>query len=403
MAHAWTGGFLIRIDRIRVDVLDLGRANSIFVRIETDEGITGLGETLLKRHDSTVRTSIEELGRTIVGRDPGEIEAIAEQLYRDSFWVGGAVAAAGRSAIDIALWDIKGQFLGRPIYELLGGPTRTRIPVYCHCPAGPTPEIFVERVVDACRRGYVGAKATLPLFYGADTAAPPTSYSGTRGVIDPRARETEYVPSSTFRRIAEYFEAARSAVGWDFELMLDCHGRLNPATALRLARELEPFGLLFLEEPVPPESAGVLAGVRKRSPVPVAAGERLTSVYEVVPFLEAGAVDYLQCDPVTCGGITGSKKIAALAEAFYVPFAPHNPNGPVATLACMHVLAAIPNAHVLETVGSPLDASRWPELVDGGPEIIEGSLSLTTGPGLGATLRDGAPDRFPAGSYTGTR
>ncbi len=393
----------MRIENIRVDVLDLGRANSIFVRIETDEGITGLGETLLKRHDDAVRANIIELGRSLVGRDPGEIEAIAEELYRDRFWVGGALAAAGRSAIDIALWDIKGQFLGKPIYELLGGPTCTRIPVYCHCPAGPTPEIFADRVLAAKQRGYVGAKTVLPLFYGSDASAAPASYSGTPGVIEPRARETEYLPSRTLRHIATYFEAARAAVGWEFELMLDCHGRLNPTTAIQLARELEPYGLLFIEEPLPPESAVALARVRTQLRVPVAAGERLTSIYEVLPFLRADAVDYLQCDPVTCGGITGAKKIAALAEAHYVPFAPHNPNGPVATLACMHILASIPNGHVLETVGSPIDETRWPLLVDGSPQITQGSLTLSDRPGLGATLNDAALEQFPAGSYSGTR
>src|SRR5207253_514523 len=162
---------------------------------------------------------------TLVGRDPRAIEDIGEKLYRDGFWVGGPLQAAARSAIDIALWDVKGQHYGLPVYELLGGRSRAEIPLYCHRPCCPTPR--------------------------------------------PRL------------------------------------GRLSPANAIRLADALEPFKLLFIEEPIPPESAEELARVRARSRVPIAAGERLATIYEVRPFLALGAVDFLQCDPVACGGITG--------------------------------------------------------------------------------------------------
>jgi galactonate dehydratase len=394
---------VLRIERVLADLVDFGRANVLFVRIETSDGITGVGETLLKRHDLTIRQSVIEVGETLVGRDPRAIEDIGEKLYRDSFWVGGPLHAAARSAIDIALWDVKGQHYGLPVYELLGGRSRDELALYCHCPCGATPEEFAARLARVRADGYSAAKTTLPLFYG--SAAPPGSvdYSGVRGSIDGSLKETEHVPTATFDRIAEFFDAARGAVGWEFELMVDCHGRLSAANAIRLADALQPFRLLFIEEPIPPESAEELARVRARARVPIAAGERLATIYEVRPFLALGAVDFLQCDPVACGGITGAKKIAAMAEAHYVPFAPHNPNGPVATFACAHVLTAIPNASLLETVGSAEDARRNAELVDPPPAVADGKLTLGDAPGLGTRMREGAAERFPPGRYTALR
>lgn len=180
-------------------------------------------------------------------------------------------------------------------------------------------------------------------------------YFGTPGTLGPSLKETEYVPTAVFDRIAEWFAAAREAVRPDFELMVDCHGRLNLANAVRLADALAPFRLLFIEEPIPPESATEYARLTQRSPVPIAAGQRLVSLYDVRPFLELGALSVLQCDVVNCGGFTGARKIAALAEAYYVPLAPHNLNGPLATLAAAHLLHSIPNAYLLESVGSDAD------------------------------------------------
>src|SRR5206468_6886840 len=143
------------------------------------------------------------------------------------------------------LWDIKGQHYGAPVYDLLGGRCRDGIRVYCHCPAGAKPEDFAARLVEVQAAGYGAAKTTLPLFYGAVAMPGSANYSGVRGTIEPSLKETEYAPTSVFDRIAEFFDAARSAVGWHFELMLDCHGRLSPTNAVRLAHVIEPFKLLF--------------------------------------------------------------------------------------------------------------------------------------------------------------
>jgi galactonate dehydratase len=230
-----------------------------------------------------------------------------------------------------------------------------------------------------------------------------SGYFGTPGVIDPSLKETELLPTALFDRIAGWFAAARDAFGPQLEIMVDCHGRLSLANAVRLTDALAPFGLLFVEEPLPPESADEYARLSARSRVPIAAGERLVSVYDVRPFLERGALAVLQCDVVNCGGITGARKIAALSEAYYVPYAPHNPNGPIATLAAAHVLASIPNALILETVGSEADAAVFAEIVDQPPRVERGVLVVPDAPGIGARLIEDAPARRPAIAITAAR
>ena len=395
----------MRIDRVRVDVVSMGRANAIYVRIDTDGGITGTGETVLRRRDWSVAANLREIGEYLVGKDPLTIEDHFEKLYRDTFWVGGPLHAAGRSAVDIALWDIKGQFHGAPIYQLLGGPTRAEIGTYVHVACGATPEEFVANLRPIVEGGHRAAKTGLPLYYGhqADPAVTRSGYFGTPGELGPSLKETEYLPTSTFDRMATWFAAARDAFGFDFELMVDCHGRLNLANSIRLCDALEPYRLMFIEEPLPPESAEEYSRLSARSVTPIAAGERLVSIYDVRPYLESAALGVLQCDVVNCGGFTGARKIAAMAEAYYVPFAPHNPNGPVATLAAAHFLASIPNALILETVGSDADLAMFGEIVDHPPRIEGGMLRLDDRPGIGAALLPDVLERRPAGSFTGTR
>jgi galactonate dehydratase len=356
----------MRIARVTSRIVDLDRLNAIFVEVETDTGLTGAGETVMKRHDRTVAAHLDELGDYLVGRDPVMSETIAEQMYRDSFWVGGPLQAAARSALDIALWDIKGQHLGAPVYEMLGGPTRSSIPAYTHLPLGGSPADFAATVANAVAAGHRAAKiGYLPL-------------------ATPQVTETELIPTSYFDKFARYLAAARDRVGWDFELMIDCHGRFSLANAKRLADALAPFKLLWIEEPLPPEAVEEYAQLTAHSPVPIAAGERLGGLYEARRFLQARAVSVLQCDVVNCGGITGAKKIAALAEAYFTPLAPHNPNGPIATLATAHLLMSIPNAYILESAGSDPATSIWGEVVDNPPLVSDGQLKISGRPGIGA-------------------
>jgi galactonate dehydratase len=397
----------MKVTDIKTHVVRLNYCNTVIVQIETDEGITGVSEALMKRKSLTIAQSILELKRYLVGQDPTEIETHWERMYRDSFWVGGPMHCTSISAVDCALWDILGKSTGLPVYKLVGGPTRRQVPVYCHCPAGATAEVFAQNIKGCKARGYNAIKTTLPLFYGAQSAneGPPSrgsAYSGTQGEVDARWKETELLDPAIFGRIREFLQAAREAGGPDFGLSVDCHGRLNPKQAIRLCRELEDVNLLFLEEPVPPEGVEELCLVQRETAIPIAAGERWATLYGVRPFLDRHAVDLLQCDIVNCGGITGMKKIAALAEAHYIGMAPHNPNGPVATMINLNYAAMIPNYFILETVGSEADEQIAGEFLLKPIRMEGGYLAVPTSPGFGFKLNERALTR-PAVADDGTR
>jgi galactonate dehydratase len=399
----------MKVTDIKTQIVNLNFRNAVIVKVETDDGVTGLAETVMKRKTRTVEQSILELKRYLVGRDPTEIEYHWERMYRDSFWVGGPLHCTAISAIDCALWDILGKVSGLPVYKLLGGPTRKQVPIYCHCAAGNSPEVFASNVKVCQSRGYRALKTTLPLFYGegnqgADRhAVNGSGYSGTQGMIDADWKETEYLDSSIFSRIREFFIAAREAGGPELGIAVDCHGRLNPKAALRLCHSLEDLNLLFVEEPIPPENVDELCMVQRETSIPIAAGERWATIYGVRPFIEKHAVDYLQCDLVNCGGITGLKKIAALAEAHYIGMAPHNPNGPLATVMNVHYAAAISNFFLLETIGSEAEDRLTAELLVNPMKPVAGKLSLPEGPGFGVELRQDALDARPYMPYAGRR
>lgn len=399
----------MKITDVKTQIVNQNFRNAVIVRVETDEGITGLAETVMKRKTHTIECSILELKRYLVGKDPTEIEAHWEAMYRDSFWVGGTLHSTSISAIDCALWDILGKASGLPVYKLLGGPTRTRVLTYCHCSAGSSPEEFAANVKVCKSRGYRALKTTLPLFYGEGNrggdqrAVNGSGYSGTQGTVDPHWKETEYLDPSIFRRIREFFIAAREAGGPEMGISVDCHGRLNPKSALRFCREVEDLDLMFVEEPIPPENAEELSSIRQETTVPIAAGERWATIYGVRPFLEKRAVDYLQCDLVNCGGITGMRKIAAMAEAHYIGMAPHNPNGPLATVMNLHFAAAISNFFILETIGSESEDELTREMLANPVQFRGGALELPTGPGFGASLVQEALDARPYVPYIGNR
>src|ERR1051325_3297151 len=192
----------MRITDLRTDIVHLDFRNCILVRIETDAGITGVSETVMKRKSLTIERSILQLRNFLVGKDPTEIEDHWEKMYRDSFWVGGPMHSTAISAVDCALWDILARSLGVPVCKLLGGPTRREVPVYCHSPGGETPEEFARNVVDCRTRGFRAAKTTLPLFYGKG-AGSGTAYSGTGGAIPRAWKETEFLNPVAIHRDAE--------------------------------------------------------------------------------------------------------------------------------------------------------------------------------------------------------
>ncbi|SIO34575.1 galactonate dehydratase [Singulisphaera sp. GP187] len=397
----------MKIVAIRTAIVPLGFRNAVLTRIETDTGLAGVSEVVLKRASGTVAAHLADLSPGVIGQDPRRIEHLAETLYRDSFWVGGPLHATALSAIDIALWDLKGKALGVPIHELFGGPTRDEVPVYVHCPAGPDPASFAQAARRCVDRGDRALKVTLPLFYGAEPpdwdVDRPLGYSGSPGAIARTLKETEHLPTAVFDRIAAFFEAARQAVGPEIELAVDCHGRFNVANAKRLCDALAPFRLMFIEEPVPPENPEALAEVTRASRTPIAAGERWATIHGVLPFLKAGAVHLLQPDVVNCGGLTQARKIAALAEAYGIGLAPHNPNGPLATAASVQLAASIPNLTMLETIGGPEDEALNRSIVRDPICAAQGRLPVPQGPGLGLELLGSVWDDRPYREFQGWR
>jgi galactonate dehydratase len=348
----------MKIAAIRNRLMRVERQNWHFVEVETDDGLVGLGEASLEWRERAVAAAVDELSRLLIGQDANLVEHHWQRMHRHGFWRGGVVLGSAISGIDQALWDLKGKRLGVPVYDLLGGPTRQRVRLYTHV-AGTSPEQAAEHAQQLVAAGYTALKMGVPRAAAA---------------ADERA-----LLRSTVARV----EAVRRAVGDDVDLMLDNHGQLAPGDAIELGRALAPFGLLFFEEPVPPDSPDALAKVAQaKLPLRLATGERLFNKWDYRPVLQAGLVDVAQPDICHAGGLTELRKIAAMAESAYIKIAPHNPNGPVATIASVHLAAAIPNFLILEMAQQRLRA----EVQVHGLTIKDGWAELPDRPGLGIEL-----------------
>jgi galactonate dehydratase len=372
----------VKVTAVRHWAVDFGFYNAIYVRIETDEGIVGESEVSMRRRTRSVAALVEELGEYLIGEDPSRIELHWERMYRDSF-LGGTLLLIGISAIDMALWDLAGRAAGLPVHRLLGGKFRNRIPIYCHAAAGPTPEAFAATVRDCMDRGFTAVKTTLPGFYSKWTSV----HHEIPARIPARQTETELLPAGVFRQIAEWFAAAREACGPTLRLLLDCHGRLSVANAIQLCEALEPYDLLFVEEPTPYERPDWLREVAERTTIPIAAGERWGAHHTAAAFLERHSVAIAQPDVGICGGITSARKIAAIAEAHAIGIAFHNPFGPLTSAATLNVAAVIPNLLISECMADPAQQALWPRYTEDPPRIEQGTWVVEDRPGLGPRLR----------------
>jgi len=344
-----------------------GHTPYVFVRVLTDAGVTGLGEATLEYKPEATMGALKDLRDFLVGKDPTMIEHLGQAIYRLSFYRGGPVLNSAMGGIDIALWDIKGKLLGEPIWKLLGGPVREKIRVYTHFGSRTPAETAAE------------AKKLVAAGFRALKAGPVGAYEMVEG---PRK----------IHEMVEHLKAAREAVGDGVDLMFDAHGDLYPSVSIALARELEPVHLLWIEEPALPENADAMKRIAEETSVPIATGERLFTVWGFREVLEKGIADIIQPDMVHAGGITQLKKIAAMAEAYYVAVAPHNPLSPVATAACLHLDAAIPNFLIQEMVyGLPDRASLVTEPIE---RVTDGYVELPKKPGLGVELNEEAIKRL---------
>jgi galactonate dehydratase len=309
----------------------------VFVQVETDQGFTGWGEITTypgSVANRSIVAALREVNEFLRGQDATQIEAIWHKLFRAFTYMGtrGATTAMV-SAIDIALWDIKGQSLGVPIYELLGGGVRETIPLYTHFQYAPTVERMVANAVAEVERGSRAIKTDPFMAAG--------GLSNVR-YIDGQIDRT--VENTGVAMIA----AIRDAVGPDVEILIDAHALYNVPTAVRLANRLAPYAITWFEEPCPPESYDALEQVRSQIPTRISVGERLYTRFEFLPVLTRHLTDYVMPDVTWTGGISELKKIAGLAETFYIPISPHDASGPVNVMAGAQVMMTVPNFYRLE-------------------------------------------------------
>jgi galactonate dehydratase len=338
-----------------------------FVRVETDDGLVGWGEAVLEGRAESVRATVAELADYVVGRDPRQIEDIWTVLYRGGFYRGGGIHMSALAGIDQALWDITARHHGVPVHALLGGRVRDRIAVYSWI-GGDRPAETAQAAQAAVARGFRAVKM-----------------NGTA--------ELQYLDSwAKIERCLANVAAVREAVGPDIGIGVDLHGRVHRPMAKVLLRELEPYRLMFVEEPVLSEHVDGVADVLRASPIPIALGERLYSRWDVKHVLASGVVDVLQPDPSHCGGITEARKMATMAEAYDVALALHCPLGPIALAACLQIDAATYNATIQEqSLGIHYNTGNdlLDYLVD--PAVFtyaDGFVAIPDGPGLGIEVNE---------------
>ncbi len=366
----------MRIERIETLVCHARMRNWVFVKVLTSEpGLVGWGEATLEWHTRSVLGAIDDLATLIVGEDPCRVEHVWQMMWRQHFWHGsGIVRATAISGIDIALWDIVGKVHGVPCHRLWGGPVRDRIRLYCHLGGGHMEDFYETPVEEANRFAELARQAVSEGFTAFKAMAVPPTLP-LEGLAPVRAAE---------RCVA----AMRDAVGEAVDIMVDCHARPSPAMGMQFAKALEPYGLFFLEEPCWPEARDGLRAIRQAVRTPIATGERLTSLYQFRDLFAAGACDVCQLDLTHCGGFTGARRIAALAEAYRIALAPHNPQGPISTAATLEFGFAEPSFVICESVHR--DVPWREDVVQVGYHVDPKSRTVTanTLPGIGVTVNE---------------
>jgi len=353
------------------------------VKVVTDQpGLIGWGEATLEWHTRGVVGAIEDLSQLVVGTDPGRIEHLWQMLFRQHFWHGnGIVRSTAIAGIDIALWDIAGKIAGLPCHRLWGGPVRDAIRTYCHLGGGKMEDFYETPVDNAKQFGELATQAVEAGFTAFKTmAVPPTMpIEGNKPV----------------RAAAACVEAMREAVGEDIDIMVDCHARPSPAMGLKFAKALDPYDLYFLEEPCWPESIEGLARINAAVTTPIATGERMTHLAQFRDLFAAQGCDICQLDITHCGGFSEARRIAALAEAYRIALAPHNPQGPVSTAASLEFGFSQPSYIICESVHA--DVPWRTEVVEEGYTIEPRGRIVrpNTRPGLGIEINEAEIKKHP--------
>ena len=349
----------------------------LFVQVYTDAGIVGLGEAGNWAQLNATEAAIHKFGEYLIGKDPCRIEDYNQNFYRSQYFRGSVIMSA-ISALDIALWDIKGKALGVPVYELLGGPTRDKVRVY----ASPMtkvqePKALAESYVQLKEMGFTAAKIFV------------------NGPISSKKDGRDEFFSGRIEDELEKVRLCREAVGYEFDFVLEVHRGMTLPEAVTFGRAVEKYRPMVLEDSVPPDNMDTMAQVAAKVGVPIASGERFINLREFQILLSRQAVQYVRPDVCAVGGITTSKKICSLAEAHDVLVIPHNPLGPVSTAACLQICASIPNLGIQELPGFCLNGAE-DAMVKTPLSFENGCMLVPDGPGIGIELADNAEELYPS-------
>jgi galactonate dehydratase len=367
----------LKITDVKTYVVSPGDARAWFlIEVETDAGVTGVGECTNQTSLAHLARGMEVIRNYLVGRDPANIEAHWQRIYHSY----GELNPRGYithllSAVDIALWDIKGKVLGVPIYELLGGPVRDRVPLYTHAP-GPHGDTTLDELAEAARAAKLAGFEALKTDPFPSQLDPDSPYDGPLMVerLDPTA----------IAQAVAWMEALRAATGSDFELLVDAHARFDAQSAILGARALEHLDLIWFEEPTHLESNQALKQVREHTRTPLCVGEHHFTRWDFVPVLDERLVDYIMPDVAWCGGISEWRRIAALAEPHGILVSPHDAIGPVAMVASFHVSMTTPNLYRQECVHTWFPT--FAQFITPMPAIRDGAIFPSGRPGLGIEL-----------------
>ena len=354
----------MKITDVRVAIVDAFRANLVLVKIESDGDVHGWGEATVEFSEAAVAAAVETARVQLIGQDPFDINGLVNTLHRQTYFRTGVVLRSALSGIEAALYDLKGKALGVPVYQLLGGKTRDRIRCYANAwfTGARTPQDFAEKSKRVVDLGYTALK------------------------WDPFGSSYMDMTADELSRSMACIEAVRKAVPDSVDIIIEGHGRFNVATARRAAEAMAPYKPLWFEEPTPPESISAVAALRRHSPVAIATGERYFDPSNFFDLVAQEAADVLQPDACHVGGLDAMRAITSIAQANYVPVAPHNPMGPVANAMNMHLAAALEGIIIMETMMS--DVPWRAEICDEDLRFADGYMVFNDRPGLGIEVNE---------------
>jgi len=365
----------VKITEARTTVVGTPWRELVFLELVSDSGLVGVSEARMVNKTSTLVACLDELApRYVIGSDPFDVERLAWNILRAEYGRPGEIAQSALASFEVACWDLVGQSLGVPVWKLLGGRFRDRVPAYANAwyQAERDAKKIAALAQGVVARGYRALK------------------------LDPFGAASAELSAASRRRAVEIVAAVRDAVGADVQILVEMHGRFTPATAIAMAALLEPYDPEWIEEPVAPENPRALRRVREATRLAIATGERAHSMEDLRPIIEGSLADVVQTDLTHAGGFLAMKRLAGWADAYSLLMAPHNVCGPVGTMANVHFAVATPNYKVLEHFNDFADA--WvQELVDAPPTVdpADGCFAVPERPGLGVRLNHEACAKHP--------